>query len=222
MTEARIILAGGGDERDSQPLDALFAHWTGEAGRLLYLPIALDRPNSDFASCLEWLRGVFQPLGVCNITMWTDLRPHDHGELDAFTSIYIGGGNTFHLLNQIRSSAFDEPLRHFIERGGAVYGGSAGAIIFGCNILTCAHMDEDQVGLTNISGLDLVHGHAFWCHYEPSDDARIHDFCRTHRTPVLAMSERAGLRVEGERLAACGYEPVFRFEAGQQVIRFAP
>lgn len=218
MGPTRLMLAGGGDEHDSQPLDQHFARWVGEQGRLLYLPIAGEPPGQDYTSHLEWLEGVFRPLDVVDITMWTDLRDHDPNELEDYTALYIGGGNTFRLLHELRTAAFEAPLRRFSERGGALYGGSAGAILLGRDIGTCAHMDENRVGLTDTRGLDLVQGHAIWCHYQPADDVRIREYCRTHHTPMLALSERAGVRVEGTQLAAGGYEPVLCFDAtGMQV-----
>ena len=43
VLEPRIMLAGGGDERDSRILDETFACWTlSEEGKMLFLPVALD------------------------------------------------------------------------------------------------------------------------------------------------------------------------------------
>lgn len=215
----RILLAGGGDERDSRPLDEIFAHWVGDAGRLLYLPVAMEGPRAVFDACRDWIEGVFRPLGVADITTWTDLREHSPGELDGFTALYLGGGNTYHLLNEVRATAFPEAIRHFVARGHPVYGGSAGAILLGRDIGTCAAMDENTVGLTDTRGLDLVRGYAVWCHYRPSDDPLIHAYYQAQQIPVLALPERGGARIEGEGLVACGYEPALRFDAGgKQVV----
>ena len=61
------------------------------------------------------------------------------------------------------------PSASFALRGGVVYGGSAGAIVLGANISTCAHMDHNDVGITDMHGLDLLDGHAVWCHYQAAD-----------------------------------------------------
>ncbi len=212
----RIILAGGGDERDSRPLDENFARWIGVTGRLLYLPVAMEGSSRVFAVCCEWIEGVFRPLGVIDITMWTNLRQHAPDELDGFTALYLGGGNTYRLLHEIRAAAFAEAIQDFVAGGGPVYGGSAGAILLGRDIGTCAHMDANTVGLKDTRGLDQISGHAVWCHYRPSDDPMIHTYCRKQEIPVLAVAERGGVEIEGDRLVACGYEPVFRFEAGEK------
>ena len=124
-----LILAGGGDAQDSRPLDGLFATWIGSRGKMLYLPVAMKGSQHPWESCLAWIRSVFTPLGVLDIEMWTDLRQHDTDELAPFDSVYVGGGNTFSLLAQLHESGFDAGLVQFVHQGGAIYGGSAGAVL---------------------------------------------------------------------------------------------
>lgn len=212
VDHARLILAGGGDAPDSRPLDKLFAAWTGPHGRMLYLPVALEGSGRSYETCLAWIESVFTPLGVLKIEMWTDLLRHDADELAGFDALYLGGGNTFGLLAQLRESGFDAGVAHFARQGGAIYGGSAGAIVLGRNIMTCAHLDRNDVGLADTRGLDLVAGHDIWCHYRPDEDARIAEYVREKGRPVLAISERAGVVVQGGELASAGFEPAYRFD----------
>jgi dipeptidase E len=212
MTQRRLILAGGGGAEDSRPLDEHFAEWIGPTGRMLYLPIAMDGQHPyTYAQCLDWVSSIYHPLGVTNIEMWTDLASRDHAELSGFDAIYIGGGNTFRLLHLMRRSGFDRVLARFVSRGGAIYGGSAGAILLGHDIMTCAHLDADEVGIVDAAGLDLVGGYAIWCHYQPEDDERIVAYIEQYGFPVLALSERGGLQVEDECLKAIGFEPLVQF-----------
>jgi dipeptidase E len=208
----RVILAGGGDARDSRPLDALFAAWTGPRGRMLYLPVAMKGSRHSYESCLAWIRSVFTPLGVLNIEMWTDLGEHDVDELAAFASVYLGGGNTFGLLAQLKDSGFDAGLAQFARQGGAIYGGSAGAIVLGRDIMPCAHLDRNEVGLIETEGLDLVAGHDVWCHYQADDDAGIGEYIQKRGFPVLAISETAGIALQAGQFASAGYKPAYRFD----------
>jgi dipeptidase E len=213
MPTPRLILAGGGDAPDSHPLDALFAGWIGPGGRLLYLPVATGNP-AGYRDDLVWVSAIFRPLGVGAIEMWTTLAGRDAGHLTNFDGIYIGGGNTFHLLDLLRRTGFDRVLRDFIAAGGAVYGGSAGAIILGRDIGPAAHIDSNTAGVRNTHGLDLLGGYAVWCHYvADADDARIRAYVAATGFPVLALTERAGLRVEGPRILAAGYDPCVRYTA---------
>jgi dipeptidase E len=129
-------------------------------------------------------------------------------ELNNFNGIYIGGGNTFRLLHLLRSSGFDTALINFVEHGGAIYGGSAGAILLGRDIMSCAHMDTNDVGLRDTTGLDLVNGYAIWCHYQLEDDTRIFSLAKKYNIAVLALSERSGVCAEDEQLLAIGLEGV--------------
>ncbi len=212
MKEPRLMLAGGGSADDSRQLDTIFAAWTGRSGRMLYLPIALgDSPRTDYASALDWISSVFKPLGVGEIEMWTRLDGQAPEELSGFDSIYIGGGNTFLLMDLLRSSGFERHLSEYATSGGPIYGGSAGAIVLGRNVLTASHFDPNNVALTDTRGLDLARGHAIWPHYSEEHDPLIYEYIHKYMFPVLALPERGGVGVEGERIIAWGHEPSYRF-----------
>lgn len=211
MAFPRLILAGGGSAADSWPLDRQFTSWLSPHSTILYLPIALLEPRRTFITCLEWLTQTLAPFGHTNIEMWTDLSDKTAADLNRFDAVYIGGGNTYWLLHQLRTQQLDRALTDFIQHGHPVYGGSAGAIILGRDIQTCAHLDQNTVGLSDTRGLDVVHNYAVWCHYQPDDDARIAAFRAQSGVPVLALSERAGVCLDGTDLIALGYEPTICF-----------
>ncbi len=209
MNQIRIIFAGGGDERESRPLDETFAGWVGK-GRLLYLPVALvDQPFIEAG--VRWISAAFAPLGLENIIPWMSLAGKSPGDLAAFDAVYIGGGNTFYLLHQLRAHRLEAALADFICAGHPAYGGSAGALVLSRTITPSSHMDENIVGLRDMSGLNLALGWAVWCHYTPADDRRIALHLRRTRIPSVAVSERSGVVREGDHLYAAGYEPIYRF-----------
>jgi dipeptidase E len=185
----RILLGGGGSAEDERPIFERFAAWVG-AGRVLYLPLAAEQPGS---AHMAWVTSVLTPLGVRQIDMWPTLAGHQPAELGAYAGIFIGGGNTYWLLHQLRAGGFGDAIRQFALRGGVIYGGSAGAIVLGANISTCAHMDHNDVGLTDMHGLDLLDGHAVWCHYRAADFPLIQVFVRRTRLPTYLLAETTGL-----------------------------
>lgn len=210
-THPKIALAGGGGEDDSRLLDEVFASWLGPRGRLLYWPIAL-RGLRPFQACFDWIRAVFLPLNITDITMWTNLSEHRASDLDGFDAVYIGGGNTYSLLAQLVESGFDRSLKAYLAEGRAVYGGSAGAAVLGKDIRSVGHLDRNDFGLGNTSGLNLADGHDIWVHYQVKDDTLIEAYVREHLRPVLAISERAGIVIESAKIRAAGFESVFRFD----------
>jgi len=96
---------------------------------------------------------------------------------------------------------------------------SAGAIIFGKNILTTA--DENKVGLKDSSGFNLVNGFSIWCHYTKNEDPKIFSFVRRFTTPVIAITEKSGIFVKGSEIVALGFEPVFTFSKNRKQIHTA-
>ncbi len=166
----------------------------------------------------EWITASFEPLGISDITMWTELAGHQESELDLFDGVYIGGGNTYSLLAELRESGFDRYLTSFARQGKAVYGGSAGAAVLGRDIRTVDPMDHNHVGITDMSGLDLAGGHAVWVHYTSADDSLVHSFVERYKLPVLALSERAGLVIGNDGIRSGGFEPVWRFDRNERVV----
>lgn len=209
--QAKIVLAGGGGAEDSRLLDELFASWIAPQGRLLYLPLAL-RGIRSFESCLEWITTTFAPFAIHRITMWIDLTEHQASELDEFDAVYIGGGNTYSLLGELIASGFDRHLRVYANRGGIVYGGSAGAVVLGKDIRTISGMDRNEIALTEVNCLNLAEDHSVYPHYAPRDDRFIEAFVQTYQQPVLAIPERSGVVIESGRMRSVGFEPSYRFD----------
>jgi dipeptidase E len=213
MAQPRVIVTGGGSEMDSLPLDRLFYSWLNLHSSILYLPIAMQDPQGIFESSWEWFTHAFAPFNLTNIHMWTTLADKTAQDLNTFDAVFIGGGNTYWLLHQLRATGLDAALIDFIQQGHPVSGGSAGAILLGRDIQTCAHMDPNTIGLTDMRGLDMMLGYAIWCHYTPDDDRRILAYIGTHNIQALALTERAGIYRDGGRLFAGGYDPVLQFSA---------
>lgn len=209
--QAKLVFAGGGGAEESRLLDEVFASWVGPQGKLLYLPIAL-RGMRPYEACLEWIMATFAPLNITKITMWTDLAEHRAAELDAFDAVYIGGGNTYSLLAQLLDSHFDRYLRGYAEKGGVLYGGSAGAIVLGKDLRTASRMDRNDLHLAEVSCLNLANGHSVWPHYQPEQDPFIAEFVQEHRQSVLAIPERSGIAIESGSMRSVGFEPAYRFD----------
>lgn len=210
-TMGTTFLSGGGDKQHTEKFDQKFRKQIGVSKPLLYIPVAMKQQNS-YVDCYFWIKSVFSPLGLQGIVMWTDLHQKSLIDLERFSSVYIGGGNTFSLLNNIRSSGFDEILKKYIQSGGTVYGGSAGAIILGSDIMTCAHLDSNEVGLENLEGLNLISDLAIWCHYEPKNDEQVRKYIKSDQKSVLALPEETGVYYNDGYLKITGTKSAFLFK----------
>ena len=206
--DGELLLAGGGNANDSWPLDEWLVDQIGRDGAIGYLPVAM--PPDRYPDCEEWITGVFQEHGVSDIRMWTDLAELDESDVAAVNAIYVGGGNTYRLLERLRQTNTDRRLREFISAGGILYGGSAGAIICGETIETTP--DENMVGLQETTALQLLPETDIWCHYSEADDPEIHEYAvETDRT-VVAIPERSGASVTATRYRVVGHVPIRVFE----------
>lgn len=206
----RILLAGGGSEKDSILLDKILVEIIPKQKKLLYLPIAMDNTYT-YEQCLDWITTALGNLNFRKIEMWTDLAKRQLNELETFGAIYIGGGNTFKLLNDIRTAGFDKLLLEFSRNKGIIYGGSAGAIILGKDIMTAALADENKVGLKDTSGLNMISNHSVWCHYKNGDDKKIFEYVDKYNIPVIAIPERSGIFVNNNIVTVVGFEQVHKF-----------
>ncbi|MGG6231255.1 Type 1 glutamine amidotransferase-like domain-containing protein [Tenacibaculum sp. SDUM215027] len=72
--------------------------------------------------------------------------------------IYISGGNTFYLLQELKASGSDEIIRNEIKKGKPYIGASAGSIILSKSILFVEKMDDKSKAekLVNYDALNLV------------------------------------------------------------------
>ena len=174
--------------------------------------------------CKEWLTSAFKALGFTDIDTWSKLDNKTYDGVKRFGAIYIGGGNTFFLLNELRRTDFIDHIKAFIEDSGMVYGGSAGAIIFGKTIRLATVgkcSDENKVGLTDLSALNMANGYDIHCHYEDKDDKQLISYSKKNRTKVMAIPEKSAVFVNGKEMTVIGYEPVYVFD-GKEKKTFKP
>jgi len=209
MKNKKIILAGGGTEKESKELDRFFVSLIKRNKKLIYIPIAMDsRPYSD---CFNWFNKAMKKLNFNNFGMVTNLKKFKISK--NIGAIYIGGGNTFKLLKEIRQSNFDKKLLKFIKDGGIIYGGSAGAIILGKDILTSS--DNNENVKDNFDGLNLINNYSVWCHYN-NEDEKIFDYIKSRRNNVIAISEKSGIFINGNNFKVIG-EPAFLFKGNEKI-----
>lgn len=209
-----LLLAGGGDAGDSWPIDERLVEQVGDDATIGYIPVAM--PPEKYPDCKEWITSTFERHGLTDIKMWTTLTAVDAENLAEVSAVYIGGGNTYRLLDNLRETGLDRLIRQFVSDGGILYGGSAGAIICGETIETTP--DENRVGITDSAGLGLLPNIDVWCHYEV--DVGAHEFATTSGRTVLALPERSGVSITANRCKVVGYEPITVFQKEKETEYF--
>jgi dipeptidase E len=198
----RIFLAGGGDKVESRLIDEQFVGTLDLSKPLIYIPNA--GRLEEYATGLEWLHSAMKPLGVLLIEMWADLRPHCL--INEISGIYIGGGDTSKLLAEVRHAGFETFLQNAAELGIPIYGGSAGAIILGEDIRTAP--EAQKLNTSEALGLQMIKLFSVVCHYSSDNRETIVKLSKDLGRPIIAIPEKSGAFIEGDKLTCCGLEPV--------------
>jgi dipeptidase E len=123
--------------------------------------------------------------------------------IESAEAIFVGGGNTYALLQRLRERGVIENLARRVRGGLPYIGTSAGSNIAGPNIL--ATNDWNVVGCTRFDAMALVPW-AINPHYIETDPAmapgsetreqRISEYLTVNANSVLGIEESAALRVE--------------------------
>ena len=70
--------------------------------------------------------------------------------------IYVSGGNTFYLLNELRKSRAAQAIKDAVKAGKIYVGESAGAIAAAVDTRYATLMDENSAKMSDFTGLNLV------------------------------------------------------------------
>ena len=146
-------------------------------------------------------------------------------DFNEYACLYIGGGNTYKLLNDLKiSGAFNKIQKYLLEDDGIVYGGSAGAIIFGKDLDSCNTDDENEVGLIDNTGFNMVNGYSILCHYTNREEERT-ELSRKYlielskQKPIYAIPEEDTIYIDNENITFIGPRPYHEFVDGVEYLR---
>jgi dipeptidase E len=149
------------------------------------------------------------------------------GTLAKAKAVFVGGGNSYLLLNRLTKAGLVKALREKVLGGMLYIGSSAGSNIAGPNILTTN--DWNVLGSADFRSLGLVPFNIN-PHYLETDvtaapaaetrDERIQQFHVVNRNVVLGVEETAILRIEGEGVRILGKGRVRLFRAGEPPVDY--
>jgi len=126
--------------------------------------------------------------------------------LEAKDIIYIGGGNTFYLLNLLRQRKLNEILSDLIGEGKVYLGASAGSIVAGPDITPASWKpfgDKNSNKMTELSGLNLVNFSTL-PHYLPEFESLIRGQKQAFSHRVYCLSNGQAVSVVGDHHEVIG------------------
>ena len=177
---------------------AAIAEFLGGARRVGFVTAASLNNEKDYC---ERARAALAPVGLTvELVHWNQEPLAALGRVDA---VFVGGGNTYALLQRLRRSKLVEAIRTRVLAGTPYVGSSAGSNLAGPTILTTN--DWNVVGLDRFDALGLVPFNIN-PHYLESDSAmapgsetrddRIREYHVVNANAVVGIEEGTWLRVE--------------------------
>ena len=174
----------------------------------------MNEEKYTYSSCLDWCQIGLSQYGDVKVEMWSerDLGSKSYEDLKDFGGVFIGGGNTFHLLNEFKSSGFGVKLLKLLkETETPVIGGSAGALIFSESIDTATQYDSNDVDLKDLSGYKLTNGYHLWVHYDASSKDIINESTSKLSSQIIAIPENSGIIITNNSIEVVGEGDVVLF-----------
>ena len=125
-------------------------------------------------------------------------KPVSFDEVEDFDVIYVCGGNTFYLLKKVRETGFDKVIIEFAKTDKLYFGVSAGSILVCPNIDIASPFDENDVNLTDLTGLNLTDV-IVSPHYKDEEKTIIDNFKKKSQYEIVPLTDNQALLVlDGE------------------------
>ena len=213
----KVFLCGGGAGIQTIEANKRLNEVIDHSKPCLYIPLAMEQEM--YADCYEWIKEELKNIDIPYIEMVKSADELAAKNMNDFGVIFIGGGNTFKLLSDLKISGAFEKIKDYLNSEGVIFGGSAGAIIFGKDLEACRLDDINEVNLNEIDGFDILDGASILCHYTNrtvEKDEKIKQYLlevSKHRK-VVALPEEVTLFVNGEDIEVIGNRPYYIFENG--------
>lgn len=224
----RLFLNGGGS--DGQIISALekMNEIIDHSKPLLYVPLAMDEVEYPYDGCYDWICSQLANVSILSIDMARTFEELASKNLENYSAIFIGGGNTYKLLKGLKGSGAFNKIQEYINNNGIIFGGSAGSVIFGKDIDIISTMDSNDVELNDTLGFNVINGVSIFPHYtnkkskltEEQNEERhnkftksIIDFSKVNG-PVVAFPEEDTLYINGDKIEMLGERDYYYIENG--------
>jgi dipeptidase E len=127
--------------------------------------------------------------------------------LDRADIVFVGGGNTFYLLDEANKSGFTELVPNYVDNGMIYVGGSAGSYI-ACPTIEAAgwtNSDRNVVNLQDLTAMNMVPC-IIKAHFVPEKSEAIKQAIAGCKYPVKILTDEQALLVTGDDCKVVGTE----------------
>lgn len=189
--------------------------WLGPVERLVFVPFALQ----DHAAYTDKVRERLAPEGVAVEGLTEGAGP---GALDEAEAVFVGGGNTFRLLDRLQRAGLLETLRGRVAAGMRYMGASAGTNMACPTIRTTNDMPIVQPADFVALGLVPFQINPHYVDPDPGSqhmgetrETRIREYHEENDTPVVGLREGGWIGVEDDAALLEGPRPARLFRQGR-------
>ena len=210
-----LYLCGGGS--GNQILKALekFSKKLDKTKPILYIPLAMN--ESKYDSCYEWFKEELKIMKLKKFEMIKSSLELSQKKLSNYSAIFIGGGNTYKLLNEIKKYSNYDKICEYLNDGGTIFGGSAGAIIFGKDINCCLLDDKNNVEIKDTQGFNFLNNYSILCHLKKKNFKKnscfLKEYSKKHK--VIYLPEEDVIILEDNKISLIGTNKYVIFKNGK-------
>lgn len=146
-------------------------------------------------------------------------------DIERAQALFIGGGNTFRLLNALYERELLDVIRARVAEGMPYIGSSAGTNVATPSIRTTNDMpivdppSFDALGLVSFQiNPHYLDAESSSTHHGETREERIREFHEEHDTPVVGLREGSMLDVQNDVVKLVGSKPARVFRRGQEPV----
>jgi dipeptidase E len=194
----------------------------GKGRRVAFVPYALADHDGYEAKA----KPAFAALGCELVSVH---RGNPLAAVGGADAVFVGGGNTFRLLDQMQRTGVAAAIAARVGAGMPYIGSSAGTNVATVSIRTTNDMPIVQPMTFAALGLVPFQINPHYLDPDPSSkhmgetrEERLRQFHEEHDTPVLGLREGCWLRREGPRLSLRGTTQARLFQRGKEPAEYAP
>ena len=217
----KLLLCGGGCGEQTIEANKRFNEIINHNKPLLYVPLAMDEDEHPYDDCLKWIKREMSNILIPSIEMVRSFEELANKKYTDYCAIFIGGGNTYKLLKGLKDSGAFNKIKEYIQNEGIVYGGSAGAIIFGYDINSCLVMDKNDVNLEDTKGFNVLNNKSIFAHYTNEYTPEAHEKFKQYllnysinKEEVIALPEEDTIYIDDNKIEILGNRPYYEFLNG--------
>ena len=211
----KLFLCGGGS--NVQIMFALnkFKSVIKKDRPILYIPLAMNKEKYD--SCKKWFSNELRYIGIDSFDMVKSSKELANKDLNNYAALFIGGGNTYKLLYELSKNGNREKIQNYLKNDGVMFGGSAGAIIFGKDINTCMLDDGNMINLKNCDGFNYLNEYSILCHLNKKNLKKnykhLKEFSKNNK--VIYLPEENVIFIDNNKIKFIGTSKYVKFVNGE-------